>query len=683
MLKNRKLSTVLTVAISTIVAICIVLLFVVANKNMTTAINDAATNNMKNSLQMKTRVIEEYVTNAEELLCAYSKAPAVVNLLKDPSNTKLQKIAQEYTVKYYEGLDQWEGIYIDEWDTHVIAHSNPKTVGITMREGDSRKQLQDAITKANGIYNTGILVSPASKKLVLSMYCPVFDEDGKTMIGFVGGATLATNLKNMLDSMKTDGLENATYSLINVATGQYIFNKDESLIMKDIEDKVLLSIMDDIHKNEKITYGSKEYTTEKDIETLAAYQYMSDRGWAVIMGDSKSEIFEKANTNKKSLGTICIISFILITVLAWFLIQLSTRPLKTLEKSIIRLQNLDLSKNESLGKYINTKSEIGKIATAVDSLHLIFRNIVSTLNQCSTSLTESVDKMTDSSNVLSECIEDNSATAEQLAASTETTKDAITRVGEEVGKIADIVYKVDEKVQIGDEKSTALNENVQNMKTMATTSLQSTENKMEENQKKISEAMVNLQSLSRINDMVSQILDITSQTNLLSLNASIEAARAGESGRGFAVVASEIGNLASSSSVTAMQIQSICSETNENIERVQNCFNEITEFWKTDVSKQFEEFINIAYEYSSSIELIQNIIKDIKDVTDTFVDVVSAIKNQINTVQLASNENNVGVDDIIEKIGRTITTAEVLANVVETNQKNATAICDIVSKFSE
>ena len=69
-----------------------------------------------------------------------------------------------------------------------------------------------------------------------------------------------------------------------------------------------------------------------------------------------------------------------------------------------------------------------------------------------------------------------------------------------------------------------------------------------------------LQSLMRIDEMASQILDITSQTNLLSLNASIEAARVGDAGKGFAVVAGEIGNLASNSSKTATDIQAICNE---------------------------------------------------------------------------------------------------------------------------
>lgn len=683
MLKNRKLSTIITAAISIVVAVCIALLFLIANRNMTTAMKDTAMDNMKTSLEAKTKVIEEYVANAEDLLIAYSKAPAIKELLKNPNDKQLQKVAQEYTVQYYEGLDQWEGLYTGEWNTHVIAHSNPKVVGITTREGEGLKALQDAMTKENGLYNTGIIVSPASEKLTLSMYCPVFDSDGKTILGYVGGGPFAQGLKTLLDSLSVEGLENAKYSMINTETGIYIFNEDEALMAKEIEDSMLLSVIDAVHKDTEKTYANMEYVDANKVNSIAAYQYMPERGWAVVLSDSQSEIYAKANANKKVLGIVCIGSFVLIAVLSWVLIRVSTRPLKIVENSIIRLKNLDLSPSNKLGKYINRKSEIGHIATAMDSLYVTFRDIVLTLNQCSDSLTDSAGKMTESSQILLECVEDNSATTEELAASTDTTNEAINRVGREIGRIADMVFQVEEKVQVGSEKSENLIETVQHMKTMANNSLENTGFRMKENQKNIEEAMINLQSLTRINDMVTQILDITSQTNLLSLNASIEAARAGEAGKGFAVVASEIGNLASSSSVTATQIQSICSETNTNIEHVQGCFNDIINFMEQDVSKQFKEFIDVANEYNNSIESIRSIIEEIKQVSNVFVDAVSNIKAQVDTVQCASGENAIGVDDIIEKIERTTATTEVLSNVVKVNQKNAASIRDIVSKFSE
>ena len=60
----------------------------------------------------------------EDLLAEFSKAPAVKELLKDVDNQDKQETAQQFIRDSYESLDNWEGLYIGEWDTHVVAHSN-------------------------------------------------------------------------------------------------------------------------------------------------------------------------------------------------------------------------------------------------------------------------------------------------------------------------------------------------------------------------------------------------------------------------------------------------------------------------------------------------------------------------------------------------------------------------------
>lgn len=97
-------------------------------------------------------------------------------------------------------------------------------------------------------------------------------------------------------------------------------------------------------------------------------------------------------------------------------------------------------------------------------------------------------------------------------------------------------------------------------------------------------AMERIDATSKeIGNIIAEIEDIASQTNLLSLNASIEAARAGEAGRGFAVVADQIGKLASDSAQSAANTRNLIMKTLDEIKAGSDISN--------DTSQSFEEII--------------------------------------------------------------------------------------------
>ncbi len=682
-MKNRKMSTVITVTISLVMAACLLLLFLVSNRNMCTSMQESAMENMSTSLAAKSEIVEQYVDSAEKLLISFSKAPVVAEFLKNPGNAELQKKAQDYTESYFAGLEGWEGIYISEWNTHVIAHSNTSAVGMVMREGESLEKLQNSITAAGDVYNTGMIISPASKRMVLSLYAPVYDKDGSTILGIAGGAQLAETLQSVLEGLHVEGMENAKNYMINTEKEVHIFNEDASLMAAPIEDEMLLSVIDAIRSNSAEVTGSLEYVDGDGVKSVAMYRAIPERNWAVVVSDSKDEIFAKADASRNAFGLICICVYAVIPILCYLAVSLCVKPLKVVEKAVVRLQKLELEAPEELKKYIGAGSEAGQIATAMDSLYETFRKIVSTLRECTATLNDSTDKMNHASHMLIEGMGDNSATTEELAASIATTNSAIEQVVNEILTISELVEKVEEKVKAGDRKSENLLETAQSMREMADTTLTGTGERIEKNRKHVEDAMVNLKSLTRINDMAKQILDIANQTNLLSLNASIEAARAGENGRGFAVVAQEIGTLASNSSATAKEIQDICKDINDNIQNVQGCIDDIMGFMEGDVSDKFKEFANIANEYSTSVVEIRDAIGEIEDTSNGVVNSVMSIREKMDVIHTASSENEIGVGEIANKIEQTNQTAEELESVGKANQENAQAISTIVEKFSE
>lgn len=680
-MKNKKLSTTITITISIVAAVCILGLFLFANGSMTSVMKKNSMDNMKTSLESRQKVIEDYVNNAEDQLVSYSKGIEIVKLLENPTDSEIQKKAQKYTEDYYKELSGWEGIYAGEPNTHVIVHNNPKIVGMTTRKGEALKQLQDAMKESDRLYNAGIIVSPATKKLTLSMYCPVYK--GDEMIGYVGGGPFGEQLQKSLDALKVEGLDNASFTMINTKTNTYIFSKDSKKIAKEIKDPMLLNVSESAKKGAGNQIHEIDYKDADGKDCVAVYRVLNDRGWAVVMTDTEDEIFAMANTNRNTLGFICLGSFLLIMLLTYVVIRFCLNPLKVAENAILNLKDLKLNKDERIEKYVNGKSEIGHIATAIDSLYRTFDAIIDTLNSCSVSLLKSAEKITSSSEELYDCVGDNAATVEQVVAGVTLTEEAVEQVGKEIGRISELVSDVGRKVSDGSERSEELIQEVQKMKDTANQSLDANREKMVWNENNIEKAMKELQSLSRINEMVDRILEITSQTNLLSLNASIEAARAGEAGKGFAVVASEIGNLALSSSETATEIQTICKDANKNIDYVRQCFVSILDYWKTDVTKQFTDFIDMSNEYSTSIGSIEKLIRGIQNVTDSVSDGVVAICDQMERVEGATEENSQGMECIIDKIETTKTSAEAISSVTHENQKNAEEIRDIVKKFTK
>lgn len=673
--------------LGTKITICVLIMQTVVMGAMVLFVGNAITNNTKKNttnnmetvVEERSRIIENYVQEMEDILTAYSRAGEIQAILKNPTDQAAQAAAQAYTEKFSADVHNLEGIYVSEWNTHVLAHTNAAVVGITTREGEPLKALQDAMLAADGVYNTGIIISPASGQQIVSMYRAVLDESGNP-IGLVGGGVFTTGLVQLLDSLTMQGMENAEYCMVNAASGQYIFCENDELVGTDVQEEYLQSLCSSYAGQNQNDMGFREYK-ENGQDNIATYYYMADRGWLFIVSDDAAEIFASTTSLKRIMMVFSVGALVAMLIISVVIIKGFLSPMGAIEESIVALQNFNVADNPKIRKHTGRGDELGSIAAATDGLIGSLQSISDTLNDCSRSLNEKAESMHVSSLSLADDTSDNIAVTEQLSASMENTNTLIRNVNAEIESINQLMVTIMHGIEASVGTSSEVIGSASEMKQQADFAYQNGQAKLEETKEAIGEAIEKLKNLTKINELAAEILSIAGKTNLLSLNASIEAARAGEAGKGFAVVAGSIADLAETSKDTASSIQDICGEANNSIATVNGCFDSIISFIEQDVVVQFKGFAEKSTDYSEAVGQIKDKLDEMLEAVRRLQVSVAQISDNAADVSVIMGENQTAIGTIIEKNETTAVIAGQTQEQSMENKEMADHLEEIVGKF--
>ncbi len=647
---------------------------------ITTDTRNSTINSMKTIVQERSQIIQNYVQEAEGTLTAYSRAGEILDIMQNPEDPEIVAAAQAYTEKFSSDVANLEGLYASEWNTHVLAHTNPQVVGITTREGDPLKALQDSMIAANGVYNTGIIISPASGQQIVSMYMAVYDEQGNPA-GLVGGGIFSTGLIQILDNLTMDGMENATYCMVNVNNGQYIFHADAEKVATPAEEAYIVELCEQFAGVGEDASGYKEYTQNGE-KYISTYYYMADHGWLFMVSDNQSEIFASADKMTVTLIIFCVAALLVLIIISLLIVGQMLKPMRSIEGGLVSLQHFDISDNQEIKKYCSRRDELGNIATATEVLIHSLQEITGTLKDCCNTLEDKADHLHKSSYELVEDVTDNVATTEELSSALESTNAVVSNVNTEIKSINSIVNNILDSISDSIHTSDSVIGSAQDMQVKADYAYRNGQDTLVQTKTSVEEAISSLSSLTKINELASEILNIAGQTNLLSLNASIEAARAGEAGRGFAVVAGEIGTLADTSRNTASSIQAICSETNDSIKVVNNCFNSIIAFIEKEVVDQFKDFAEKSTGYSISVNEIKEQLDRVDQAVKQLEASVTQIADSIMDVNNITNENQSAISVIVEKNESTALIADQIQQQSEQNKKLAEELDNLIGKFN-
>lgn len=645
-MENKKLAAKISILTTKITLAGMLLLWLVISFSTTSIVRNDITSQMMNAVESRAVIIDDYVTSAEEYLKAFALSGEVQHLLKNPDDPELLRRAQQYTVDFSNIKGIFEGLYIADTNTYVLTHTAKEAIGITTRKGEDAETFRNTILATKDLTNLGIMQSPGTGNMVISIYCPIYD--GSTCIGFVGAGVYADRLMDALLDLELKNLPENNYVFMNAHTGVYLYHVDESLLNTQVKEKGHLTIIAQAQKTNDTKPVMYTYRNEKGRKQLAVYKYLPDREWIFMVQADSSKVYSSVIIVGILMGIACAVVAALLLYATRIILSKTGRELMIVENAISELSKFNLTADTGLESFYGRKDEIGMIA---DATHNVCRHLKAAFEDIERILSEIADGN------LTVDVKKNETyyigDLNMLTGSLQTIRSKLTKVLKEISSVSNQVNTEAEQVlsradamSHGAAEQTlsvqALEDAVDNIKQQADSTARFANLAKEENIRThqridtCSNDMLNLMNAiqtiadksNEINNIIKTIEDIASKTNILSLNAAIEAARAGEAGKGFAVVADEVRVLAGQSAeaarnTTALIREAVAAvETGTQISDLTNQALQEVVASAESVSDAVSSIFQSAGDQSSAIDQISQELERISNVVKSNGDVV-------------------------------------------------------------
>lgn len=584
--------------------------------NMTSRELRASMNNSMVSYITEMGIAYDNTTEtAKTIMGTFASNPDVISYLKNQDDIELGEKVQEYTKNYFGKLDGWEGIYLASWESKVLSHPTDSVVGRVMREGDRLKQLQDSMLSSDGVYNVGIINSPASGKLIMSMYMPVMD--GNVPLGYVGAGTYVHDNIRPLDNADNIGLESA-YTYVVDNHGTILYHPDSGKVGGMSENEALLEVLANLGNADSKKTGTISYVYN-GVKKHAAYYVGEEQHYVAVFTADDREILTNTKRNLNIMVISAGVLILFFSALAFIISKLIVKPLKKMVKVIEALSKGNTDVNTDVRTMVTESRNIRDSATDFKGA---LREALGAVKNASLVLKDSIDDVraktvdnTDKVNQINTAISEISQTSQNVAQNAQDITEQTITLSDKI----DILFKNVAEL----DKSAGLiktnNENAAAQMSIVMAAAQSSVDAVDGIAEKIQETNLAIDEISKC---VSVIEEISSQTNLLSLNASIEAARAGEAGKGFAVVAEEIRHLSDSTAESAQEIKQIIEKVVKLSEVTVDYANKVvrtTEEEQQNISDTQQQFAILSDAVTNSLDNIY----DIKNVTDILENIKS------------------------------------------------------------
>jgi len=498
---------------------------------------------------------------------------------------------------------------------------------------------------------------------------------------------------NEIKVQQDDYNENVKQTYDRVQQAKVIMENNRAVFekYKDPETKKdVFQLIEDFDTNYNAWKGQFNYeerryvnSTESGVKFAASRQNL-DQIENIMDQYSKDAIDESAALSGQ-MRLVTIIELVAILVIASLLIFFIVRNVRNRTKDTLTMihktANFDLVYDDSFTRYLSEKDEFAVIIQALGEARKEFRTTFSRVIQESRNLQDTIQIVDEEMNKLEGGVQDISATTEQLSAGMEETAASTQEMNATSTEIESAVNSVASKAQEGARAAEGLTVRAADLSKQFKHSYSTSTATYNQVRDSLVQALEESKSVQQINSLVSSIIDIASQTNLLSLNASIEAARAGDAGRGFAVVASEISKLAEDSKKAADQINEITQVVVGSVSNLSSNSNDLLNLFSTNVRTDYEMMLSSADQYASSAQEIDDIANDLSATSEELLASIENVVKAIQEISVAANEGAEGTSMIAEKTDDIVQQTSRVAEQMKQSKQGINELAESVAKF--
>lgn len=390
----------------------------------------------------------------------------------------------------------------------------------------------------------------------------------------------------------------------------------------------------------------------EDGKLISAYMPVMDGSGNEVVGIvgcdyDASGVVGRLNTILWQVVGITVTCLLAVLLIINIIVTAIIRSLRTVDSKIYELVNSEGDLTQRLD--VHTGDEMELIANNVNELLAYIRNIMLNISEGSKSLNGASASIAGDLSNAEMSISDVSATMEQMSAAMEESSAALEQVNESIVQIFELIEQISGQAEEGHRSSGQIMEQAQDIYSKAVQAQHQAKAQTEDMAMQLREKIEKSKAVEEVRELTKDIINITEETNLLSLNASIEAAKAGDAGRGFVVVADEIGKLALNSAQSAAEIQRVTAEVIAAVDDLAEEAEEMVRFMNETAMGGYGKLLRVSERYQGDVGTMDKMMREFAGESERLRNQMDMVKTAVGDIRIAVGESAQGVTSVTEK----------------------------------